>query len=140
LRLLGRFTPRSQTPSGNAVVGANRLFAPTVTIDEAVNLAAPVIRRYAKERLPGEGFGDFCERAILPKGRHLPQHRHPRGDDGTRRPRQRLTFFWSGNSCASAQLFSGKLIRMGRGQSMTVASVFFFSSFQGFSWQKPARE
>jgi sulfite reductase (NADPH) hemoprotein beta-component len=45
----------------------NRLFAATVTIDEAVKLVGPVIRRYAKERIPGEGFGDYCDRVILPK-------------------------------------------------------------------------
>jgi sulfite reductase (NADPH) hemoprotein beta-component len=45
----------------------NRLFAPVVTIDEAVTLLTPVIQRYAKERQPGEGFGDFCDRAVLPK-------------------------------------------------------------------------
>jgi len=45
----------------------NRLFAATVTIDEAVTLLAPVIKRYALERFDGEGFGDFCDRAILPK-------------------------------------------------------------------------
>ena len=26
-----------------------------------------MIKRYAKERQPGELFGDFCERVILPK-------------------------------------------------------------------------
>jgi sulfite reductase (NADPH) hemoprotein beta-component len=26
----------------------------------------PVIKRYALERQTGEGFGDFCDRAILP--------------------------------------------------------------------------
>ena len=26
----------------------------------------PIIKRYALERQPGEGFGDFCDRAILP--------------------------------------------------------------------------
>jgi sulfite reductase (NADPH) hemoprotein beta-component len=45
----------------------NRLFAPTVTLDEGINLLAPVIKRYAVERQHEEGFGDFCERAILPK-------------------------------------------------------------------------
>ena len=45
----------------------NRLFAPTVTIDEAVRMLTPVIKRYALERTAGEGFGDFCEREILPK-------------------------------------------------------------------------
>jgi sulfite reductase (NADPH) hemoprotein beta-component len=45
----------------------NRLFAATVTIDEAVKLVGPVIHRYAKERNPGEGFGDYCDRVVLPK-------------------------------------------------------------------------
>jgi len=44
----------------------NRLFAATVTIDEAIALLAPVIKRYAVERKAGEGFGDFCDREILP--------------------------------------------------------------------------
>ena len=45
----------------------NRLVSPSVTIDEAVAMLTPVIKRYALEREKGEGFGDFCERAIIPK-------------------------------------------------------------------------
>ena len=45
----------------------NRLAAPSVTIDEAIKFLAPVIKRYALERDDGEGFGDFCDRAVLPK-------------------------------------------------------------------------
>ncbi|MEK0445700.1 MAG: hypothetical protein RLZZ399_1021 [Verrucomicrobiota bacterium] len=44
----------------------NRLFSPSITIDDAVKLLTPVIRRYALERGEGEGFGDFCDRVILP--------------------------------------------------------------------------
>ena len=44
----------------------NRLFAPSVTLDAAVTLLTPVIRRYALERHEGEGFGDFCHRSVLP--------------------------------------------------------------------------
>lgn len=44
----------------------NRLVSPSITIDDAVKLLDPVIKRYAKERNTGEGFGDFCERVILP--------------------------------------------------------------------------
>jgi len=44
----------------------NRLFAPSVTLEGAVELLTPVIRRYAVERGVGEGFGDFCDRVILP--------------------------------------------------------------------------
>jgi lysine/ornithine N-monooxygenase len=32
-----------------------------------VTLLTPIIHRYALERCDGEGFGDFCERAILPR-------------------------------------------------------------------------
>ena len=44
----------------------NRLFSPSTTIDNAVELLRPVIKRYALERHDGEGFGDFCDRVILP--------------------------------------------------------------------------
>jgi sulfite reductase (NADPH) hemoprotein beta-component len=44
----------------------NRLFAPSVTFDEALAMLTPVIKRYALERGPGEEFGDFCNRVILP--------------------------------------------------------------------------
>ncbi len=43
----------------------NTLFAPSVTIDEAVAKLTPMIRRYASERLDGERFGDFCMRTVL---------------------------------------------------------------------------
>ena len=45
----------------------NRLVSPAITIDDAVKLLAPVIKRYAKERNAGEKFGDFCEREIMPR-------------------------------------------------------------------------
>ena len=44
----------------------NRLVAGSVTIDEAVKMLTPVIQRYARERDDGEGFGDFCDRTVLP--------------------------------------------------------------------------
>jgi len=44
----------------------NRLAAPSVTLDEAVTLLTPIIKRYALERHDSEGFGDFCHRAVLP--------------------------------------------------------------------------
>jgi sulfite reductase (NADPH) hemoprotein beta-component len=44
----------------------NRLFAPSVSLDDAVKLVGPLIRRYAVERQPGEGFGDYCDRVVLP--------------------------------------------------------------------------
>jgi len=44
----------------------NRLVSPSITIDDAVKMLEPVIKRYAKERNEGEKFGDFCERTIMP--------------------------------------------------------------------------
>ncbi len=45
----------------------NRLVSPSTTIDDAVKLLTPVIKRYALERNEGEEFGDYCERAVIPK-------------------------------------------------------------------------
>ncbi|MCX6960157.1 MAG: NADPH-dependent assimilatory sulfite reductase hemoprotein subunit [Verrucomicrobia bacterium] len=44
----------------------NRLYSPSITIDCAVTELTPIIKRFAKERANGEGFGDFCDREILP--------------------------------------------------------------------------
>ncbi|MFV0414850.1 MAG: NADPH-dependent assimilatory sulfite reductase hemoprotein subunit [Chthoniobacterales bacterium] len=44
----------------------NRLVAPSLTIDDAIAMLEPIIKRYAIEREDGEGFGDFCDRVILP--------------------------------------------------------------------------
>jgi sulfite reductase (NADPH) hemoprotein beta-component len=45
----------------------NRLLSPSITIDDAVQLLTPIIKRYALERDEGERFGDFCDRVILPE-------------------------------------------------------------------------
>jgi sulfite reductase (NADPH) hemoprotein beta-component len=45
----------------------NRLVSPSITIDDAVTLLTPIIKRYALERAVGEGFGDWCDRVVLPK-------------------------------------------------------------------------
>jgi len=55
----------------------NRLFAESITPDAAVELLTPIIKRYAAERHHGEGFGDFCDRAVLPKDATL----HSVGND-----------------------------------------------------------
>src|SRR4051812_46094008 len=44
----------------------NRLVSPSITVDAAVEYLTPIIKRYALEREDGEGFGDFCDRVILP--------------------------------------------------------------------------
>ncbi|HXI69017.1 MAG TPA: NADPH-dependent assimilatory sulfite reductase hemoprotein subunit [Verrucomicrobiae bacterium] len=44
----------------------NRLAAVSVTLDEAVALLIPIIKRYSRERQIDESFGDFCNRAVLP--------------------------------------------------------------------------
>lgn len=45
----------------------NRLVSPKCTVDEAIEMLRPVIKKYATERAEGEEFGDFCDRAILPE-------------------------------------------------------------------------
>ena len=45
----------------------NKLVLPSITIDEAVAYLTPIIKRYAAERQPGEYFGDFCHRVVLPE-------------------------------------------------------------------------
>ncbi|MBX7123793.1 MAG: NADPH-dependent assimilatory sulfite reductase hemoprotein subunit [Opitutaceae bacterium] len=45
----------------------NRLFAASLTIDDALAQLTPIIKRYALERESGERFGDWCDRVILPK-------------------------------------------------------------------------
>ncbi|WP_404421585.1 NADPH-dependent assimilatory sulfite reductase hemoprotein subunit [Nibricoccus sp. IMCC34717] len=45
----------------------NELFAPSVTIDESIELLRPIIQRYGRERQPSEQFGDFCQRVVLPE-------------------------------------------------------------------------
>ena len=45
----------------------NRLVSPSTTIDDAVKLLTPIIKRYSLERGDGEGFGDYCDRVILPR-------------------------------------------------------------------------
>jgi len=44
----------------------NRLYAPSITIDDAIARLTPLIKRYALERGEGESFGDWCDRVILP--------------------------------------------------------------------------
>lgn len=44
----------------------NRLVSPSTTVDGALELLTPIIKRYALERGEGESFGDFCNRVILP--------------------------------------------------------------------------
>lgn len=44
----------------------NRLAAPSVTVEAAVEMLRPMFQRFASEREEDEGFGDFCDRAILP--------------------------------------------------------------------------
>jgi len=43
----------------------NRLFKDTVKTDDIENELRPLLSRYAKERLAGERFGDWCERVLF---------------------------------------------------------------------------
>jgi len=66
--LVGRAPGKYALYIGASYTGTrlNRLLAPSVTIDDAVKLLTPIIQRFALERQAGEGFGDFCDRAVLP--------------------------------------------------------------------------
>ena len=44
----------------------NRLFSPSTTIENAIEMLRPIIKSYSLERQEGEGFGDYCNRAVLP--------------------------------------------------------------------------
>ncbi len=44
----------------------NRLAAPSVTVEAAVEMLRPMFQRFARSASEDEGFGDFCDRAILP--------------------------------------------------------------------------
>lgn len=68
IALVGRAPGKYALYLGANYVGTrlNRLFAASVTLDEALGLLAPVIRRYALERASGQLFGDFCHEHILP--------------------------------------------------------------------------
>jgi sulfite reductase (NADPH) hemoprotein beta-component len=43
----------------------NRLYKESVKHEEIVNELRPVFTRFARERISGEHFGDFCERVVL---------------------------------------------------------------------------
>ena len=44
----------------------NRLFSPSTTIENAIEMLRPIIKSYSLERQVGEGFGDYCNRVVLP--------------------------------------------------------------------------
>lgn len=67
IALVGRAPGKYALYLGGGGNGArlNKLFAPGVTLDDAVTQLAPIIRRYAIEREDGESFGDFCQRTMF---------------------------------------------------------------------------
>jgi sulfite reductase (NADPH) hemoprotein beta-component len=66
--LVGRAPGKYALYLGASYIGTrlNRLVSPSITLDGAVELLTPIIKRYALERYEGESFGDFCNRAVLP--------------------------------------------------------------------------
>ncbi|MGA3008375.1 MAG: sulfite reductase, partial [Opitutaceae bacterium] len=50
----------------------NRLFAPSLSLDEVIAQLAPMLKRYAVERGEGERFGDFCLRTVLAEKEKAP--------------------------------------------------------------------
>ena len=43
----------------------NTPYAPSVSLEEGVEILTPILHRYARERGEGEEFGDFCQRTVL---------------------------------------------------------------------------
>jgi len=66
--IVGRTKSTYDLYVGGAVGGQrlNRRIAIGAKLDEMPKLLAPLLERYRVEAADGEGFGDFCERAIPP--------------------------------------------------------------------------
>ena len=53
---------------GNAgTTRLNREYRASVKADDILNELRPLLTRWKNERLPGERFGDFCSRIVLPE-------------------------------------------------------------------------
>jgi sulfite reductase (NADPH) hemoprotein beta-component len=67
--LVGRAPNKYALYLGASYLGTRlgRLVSPSITIDGALELLRPIIKRYALERDDGENFGDFCDRVVLPE-------------------------------------------------------------------------
>jgi sulfite reductase (NADPH) hemoprotein beta-component len=67
--LVGRAPNKYALYLGASYLGTRlgRLVSPSITIDGALELLRPIIKRYALERNDGENFGDFCDRVVLPE-------------------------------------------------------------------------
>ena len=69
IAFVGRAPNKYALYLGASYIGTRlgRLVSPSITIDEAIELLRPLVKRYSLERNEAEGFGDFCDRVILPK-------------------------------------------------------------------------
>ena len=67
IALVGKAPNKYQIYVGGNLAGTRlaRLYKDTVKADDLLDELRPVLTRYAREREPGERFGDFCERAVL---------------------------------------------------------------------------
>jgi sulfite reductase (NADPH) hemoprotein beta-component len=45
----------------------NQLYSPSATVEETLALLRAILHRFAAERTPGESFGDFCHRTVIPE-------------------------------------------------------------------------
>lgn len=67
IAFVGKGPNKYQIYLGGAETGTrlNRVYKDSVKGDELLNELRPVLARFARERAPGERFGDFCDRVIL---------------------------------------------------------------------------
>ena len=67
IAFVGKAPNKYQIYVGGNLAGTRlaRLYKDSVKADDLLEELRPVLARYARERQPGERFGDFCERAAL---------------------------------------------------------------------------
>ena len=69
IAFVGKAPGRYQLWLGGNATGTrlNRVYKETVKDPEIEAELRPVLLRWKNERLPGERFGDFCSRCVLPE-------------------------------------------------------------------------
>lgn len=81
--MVGRAPGKYNVYLGGGFAGnrLNKLYRESVKADELVALLQPIIEAYAKERLPGERFGDFViRRGYIQETRMGPDFHHNLGE------------------------------------------------------------
>jgi sulfite reductase (ferredoxin) len=72
IAFVGRAMGKYDVFLGGSPLGTelNEKFKDVVPLDQLVDTVRPVLQAYARERQPGEGFGDYCRRVGLDRFRN----------------------------------------------------------------------